>query len=80
MAALGLPCCVQACSGWHEQELLSRCTGLLTVVASWCPAQAPGHVDSVVVVQGLQRIGSVVVMHRISCPSAWWIFLDQESS
>ena len=46
MAALGLPCCVQACSGWHEQELLSRCAGLLIVVASWCPAQAPGHVGS----------------------------------
>ena len=52
MAALGLPCCVQAFSSCGE----GRATLLL------------------------RSSGSVVAVHRLSCPVAWGIFPDQGSN
>ena len=68
-------------SSWGARA--SHCGGF-----SCCGAQALGpaglsswrHVSSVVEEHGLKSTGSVVVVHRLSCPTACGIFLDQGSN
>ena len=60
---------MQAFSSGGEQRLLFPAVcGLLIVVAF------------LVAEHGLQRTGSVAMMHGFSCPMACGIFLDQESN
>ena len=65
LAALGLPCCLQACSHCTERRLLSSCAAQASLVAEHRPW---GTWASVVVVRGF------------SCPTACGISLDQESN
>ena len=51
----------------------------LTAGASRHGARALGAQASVAVARGLQGVGSVAVVHRLSCPAALGIFLDQGS-
>ena len=68
-AALGLCCCTLAFSSCGEGELLLVAVcGLLIAVAS------------LVVARGLSGVGSVVVVHGLSCSAACGIFLDQGSN
>ena len=73
LAALVLRCCLWAFASCGEQGLLFLCgIRLLVAVAS---------VASLVVQHRLQGIrGSVVVVHRLSGPTACGIFLDQGSN
>ena len=69
LSLLGLRCCMQAFSSGGEQRLLFPAVcGLLIIVAF------------LVAEHGLQRTGSVAMMHGFSCPMAYGIFLDQESN
>ena len=81
LAVLGLSCCSQAFSSCGERGLLFIAVHrLLIAVASPVAEhrlQAHGlqqlwHVDSVVVVHGLQSSGSVVVTHGLNCSMAQW--------
>ena len=55
--------------------------GLLIVVASLVgKLWALGDVGSVVVVPRLKNTGSIVVVHRLSCSTAYGIFLHQGSN
>ena len=52
---------------------------LLVVVASLVAEhRLSGPPASVVVAHGLESSGSVVLMHRLSCSMACWIFLDRD--
>ena len=67
LTVLGLHCCVWASSSCGEQELHSSCgtwaslCGGLSCCQTWALGEWP----------------SVVVVHGISCPAAFEIFLDQ---
>ena len=70
LAGLGLHCCIQAfssCGMW-----VPHCGGF-----SCCRAQAVGSEASVVPAPILYSRGSVFMVHRLSCPVACGIFLDQ---
>ena len=75
-AVLGLRCCAGFYPGCDEQ-------GLLSVVAShcggrsYCQARALEHVGFSSRGSRLQRTGSEVVTHGLSCSEACGIFLDQ---
>ena len=72
LAALALHCCAQAFSSCSERGLLSSCC----VLASHCSgfsgfgAPALGTWSSTVVALGLSNMGSAVVVHGLSCPTA----------
>ena len=53
---------------------------VLPLPFSYCRAQTLVLGASVVVALGLQGTGSVVVVHRFSCPAACGIFPDQGSN
>ena len=73
---------VLSCSMW---DLSLWCTGFSLVVAcgfslSSCCAWAPGHVGSVVCsvwALSLRHVSSVVVVHRLSCPTVCGILVPQ---
>ena len=65
--AVGLPCCTWAFSASSQCCSLVAAHGLLIMLAS------------LVAEHGLQSSGSVVVAHRLRCPVACGIFLDQGS-
>ena len=58
MAVLGLCCCVQAFSSFGKWRLLSTCMGFTRGGFPQCRTQVPGPV------------GSVAVVHALSCPIA----------
>ena len=65
---LGLRCHIGLFSSWGKQGLFFVAMhGFLTAVAS-------------LVAPGLQSVGSVVVVHGLSCSAAHGIFSDQEST
>ena len=69
LAALGLHCCTRTFSSCGQRRLLSSCSAWASsAVASPCRAQALG------------MRASVAVSHRLSCPTACEIFLDQGSN
>ena len=74
LAVLGLHCCARAFSSCGKWGLLFVVVlRLLVVVASLMGALGCLGFSSC----PLQRGGSVVVVHRLSCPVASRIFLDQ---
>ena len=69
-----LRCCAGLFSSCGEGGLLSSCRAQASLVVDhrlW------GTRNSVVVALGLQSIGSVVVVHGLSCSAVCEIFLDQ---
>ena len=67
-------------SSCGKQRLLSSCRLLIAVASPVAENGLQGMRTSVVVAPGLQRIGSRVVMHGLSCPKACGIFRDQGSN
>ena len=89
LVALDLLCSVglfSSCSEWGLPASWS--VGELLIAVVFClRARALGTWTSVVVVPGLSNCssqaldtGSVVVVHRLSCPMACGVFLNQESN
>ena len=81
LAVLGLLCCMQAFSSCGKQGLLSSRDAQTSNCGGFCyGAQALGAWASVVAAHGPQRVGSVVVVHGLSCSTTCEIFLDQGSN
>ena len=78
LVALGLWCCVWAFPSCSEWGLLSSCGVQASHCGgfSCCRAWAPGSRASVVAARGLLSVGSVAVVHRLSCSSVCGIFHD----
>ena len=82
MVELGLSCCagVSLVVGSAVPGLLIGRLLLLWSTGSKVQASVVWHVDSVLLAPGLQRMGSIVVAHRLRCPVACGIFPDQGSN
>ena len=82
LVVLGLHCCAQdfcSCGGW--EILFIAVLGLLTGGFSCCGAQALGAQASVVtVMHGLSTLGSVAVVHSLSCSAACGILKTRDES
>ena len=81
-AVLGLCCCAQAFSGCGKQGLPFIAVCSLPVVAASLVAEPrlQGAWASVVAAPGLKSTGSIAVVHRHSCSTAYGIFPDQGSN
>ena len=75
---LGLCCCMRAFSSCGKQALPSSCGVQASHCGgfSYCRAQALGTHR----LQWLWHVGSIVIVHRRSCPAAYGIFLEQGSN
>ena len=68
IAVLGLHCCVGFSPVQRAGGLRSSCSAKVSHCGGFpCGAQAWWHLGSVVAVPGLQRTGSIVVVHGLSC-------------
>ena len=77
--ALGLRRCTQAFFSCRERGLLCSCSAWASHCSgfSCCRVLPLGLMGLVVMIHGLQSPSSVVVAHRLSCPEACGVFLDQ---
>ena len=88
VAALCLCCCTSILWLLHKHSLVAA-SGLLSSCSAWashcggfscCGAQALGKRASVIAPLRLQSLGSVALVHGLSCPVVHGIFPDQGSN